>query len=125
VQWCYKSNEKNRFFLLPLSKGFLNAIPNFGPLIALIPAVLIALMQSPEMALIIVCVYTFIQIIQSAIVQPIIQYKMINIPPALTIVAQLGMGLFAGLWGVLLAVPVLVISMVVVEELYLKRRAKE
>jgi predicted PurR-regulated permease PerM len=107
---------------LALIAGFLNFIPNFGPLIALIPAVLISLLQGPGTALIIVCMYTLIQIIQSAIEQPLIQKKMINIPPALTIIGQVGMGLLAGFWGVLLATPVITILMVLIEELYLREQ---
>jgi predicted PurR-regulated permease PerM len=48
---------------------------------------------------------------------------MINIPPALTIIGQIGMGLLAGFWGVLLAVPVIAILIILVKELYFKQRA--
>ena len=103
---------------LALIAGLLNFIPNFGPLIALIPAGLLGLMQGPTTAIIVVCMYTFIQIIQSAVLQPLIQKKMIDIPPALTILGQVAFGLLAGFWGVLLAVPVVAILMTIVNKLY-------
>jgi predicted PurR-regulated permease PerM len=103
---------------LALIAGLMNFIPNFGPLIALIPAVLIALMQGPATALIIFGMYTFIQIFQSAVTQPLVQKKMINIPPALTIIGQVALGALVGFWGVLLATPFVAILMVVIEELY-------
>lgn len=107
---------------LALTAGLLNFIPNFGPIIALVPAGLLALMQGPTTAIIVVCMYTFIQIIQSAVTQPLIQQKMVNIPPALTIISQVAFGLIAGFWGVLLATPMIAILMTVVNELYVKEQ---
>ncbi len=107
---------------LALIAGLLNFIPNFGPIIALIPAVLIALMQGTTTAIIIVGMYTFIQIIQTAVTQPLIQKKMVNIPPALTVFGQVALGLLGGFWGVLLAVPVVAILMTVINKLYIKQQ---
>lgn len=108
---------------LALIAGLLNFIPNFGPLIALIPAVLIALMHSPTTAIIVAAMYTFIQILQTSITQPIIQKKMVNIPPALTVIGQVGLGILVGFWGVLLAVPVVVILMTIVNKLYIEKQS--
>lgn len=105
---------------LALIAGLLNFIPNFGPLIALIPAVLLALMQGTNMVILVVVLYTVIQILQSAVTQPLIQQKMVKVPPAMIIFAQVVMGMLAGFWGVLLATPVVVIIMEVVNELYVK-----
>ena len=107
---------------LAMIAGLLNFIPNFGPIIALIPAALLALMQGPTTALIIIGMYTLIQVIQSAVEQPLVQKKMVNIPPALIIFGQVAMGVLAGFWGVLLATPVIVILMILVNELYIKRQ---
>ncbi len=107
---------------LSLIAGLLNFIPNFGPLIALIPAVLIGLSQGTTTALIIAGMYTFIQIIQSAVTQPLVQKKMINIPPALIIISQVAMGALAGFWGVLLATPFIAILIILVQELYLDKQ---
>lgn len=110
---------------LALIAGLLNIIPNFGPIIALIPAVLLALSQGTSSVIIIICMYTFVQILQSGVEQPLIQQKMVNIPPALTIFGQLAFGLLAGFWGVLLCVPILVIIMTIVNELYVKEQDKK
>jgi predicted PurR-regulated permease PerM len=48
---------------------------------------------------------------------------MINIPPALTVFGQVALGMLAGFWGVLLAVPVVVIFMTVIQKLYLKKES--
>ncbi|KIA83636.1 hypothetical protein OA84_09105 [Kaistella solincola] len=110
---------------LALIAGLLNFIPNFGPLIALVPAVLLGLMQGPNTALLVLGLYTFIQIVQSTVTQPLIQKKMVSVPPALLIFGQVAMGLIAGFWGVLLATPVVAIIMTVVNKLYVEKQQAE
>jgi predicted PurR-regulated permease PerM len=105
---------------LALLAGLLNFIPNFGPIIALIPAVLLAFTEGTNTVIIIICMYTGIQIIQSAIEQPLVQKKMINIPPALTIMGQVALGTLGGFWGVLLATPLVAVVMTIVNDLYVK-----
>jgi AI-2E family transporter len=68
-------------------------------------------------------VYTGIQIVQNGVEQPIIQQKTVNIPPALVVVGQIAMGSLAGFWGVLLATPVILIIMTLINELYVKKQA--
>lgn len=108
---------------LALIAGILNLIPNFGPIIALIPAVLLALTKGTTTVIIIICIYTFIQIIQSAVTQPLIQKKMISIPPALVIMGQVAMGTLGGFWGVLLAAPIVASIMLLVNKLYVEKQS--
>lgn len=109
-------------FTLALIAGLLNFIPNFGPIIAVIPAALLALMQGPTTALLVFGMYTFIQVIQSAVTQPLIQKKMISMPPVLTVVSQVALGALSGFWGVLLATPLVAIGMKLTQELYVKKQ---
>lgn len=105
-----------------LVAGLLNFIPNFGPLIALIPAALLGLMQGPNTALLVVGLFTLIQIIQSTVTQPLIQKKMVSVPPALLVFGQVAMGVIAGFWGVLLATPLVAIVMTLVNRLYVEKQ---
>lgn len=109
--------------VLALIAGLLNFIPNFGPIIALVPAMLIALSLGTNTVLLVVGLYTLIQVIQSAVTQPLIQKKMVSIPPALIIFGQVAMGILGGFWGVLLATPVIVIIMILVNKLYVEKQA--
>ncbi len=109
-------------FALALIAGLLNFIPNFGPLIAMIPAVLVALMQGVNSALIVAGLYIFIQMIESNLITPQIQKKMISMPPALIIIAQLFMGVLTGGLGLILATPLTAILMVVIQETYVKKQ---
>ncbi len=105
---------------LALMAGLLNFIPNFGPLIAMIPAVLVALMQGPATAGIVAGIYVLVQVVESNFITPLVQQKLVSIPPALIIIAQLLMGALTGGWGLLLATPVLIIVIIVIQTLYVQ-----
>lgn len=113
------------WLVLALFAGLISFIPNFGPLIALIPATLVGLLESPQMALMIVGLYVLIQFIESNFITTTIQKKMINMPPALILISQLIMGSISGGWGLLLATPITVVIMVLVKELYLTDEEEE
>lgn len=109
------------WFVLALFAGLLSFVPNFGPIIALIPAVLMGFMESPTKALLVVGVYVLVQVLESNLITPKIQQKLISVPPAMIIIGQLIMGVLTGGWGLVLATPLLVIVMVLVQELYMKQ----
>lgn len=109
---------------LAIIAGLLNFIPNFGPLLAMIPAVLVALMISPATALIVAGAYIIIQMVESNLITPMVQKKLVNIPPALIIIAQLLVAPLTGGWGLLLATPLVLIIRTVVQELYIREQEK-
>lgn len=110
---------------LALIAGILNFIPNFGPLIAMVPAVLVALMQGPAVAGFVAGLYIVVQVVESNFITPMVQKKLINIPPALIIIAQLLIGTLTGGWGIILATPLMIIVMILAQELYVKKIDKE
>ncbi|WP_374950841.1 AI-2E family transporter [Mucilaginibacter sp.] len=107
--------------VLALITGILKLIPNFGSLAAMIPGVLLALTVSVNTAIATAILYMVSQTVVSNIVTPLIQKKMINTPPALTIISQVIMGTLCGALGVILAVPLLAILIILVDELYVKK----
>jgi predicted PurR-regulated permease PerM len=106
---------------LALIAGILNFIPNFGSLISMFPAILIALTQGINKAIIVTVVYLLIQIFQGNLIAPSIHQKLIKMPAAIVIIAQLFIGLFSGVWGLILATPIVAILIVVIQETYVKR----
>jgi predicted PurR-regulated permease PerM len=108
--------------VLGLIAGLLDIIPNFGPVIAMVPGVLLGLMISPQMAVIVALIYVACQTIVGSIFMPLIQKRMINIPPAITMISQLVMGVICGLMGIILAVPILLLLNILVDELYIKNK---
>ncbi|MES2809519.1 MAG: AI-2E family transporter [Bacteroidota bacterium] len=109
--------------ILALITGLLEMVPSIGSLIAMIPGVLLAFTVSTNMAILVAIIYITSQTIVANIVTPLIQKKMINLPPALTLISQLIMGTVSGALGVILAVPLLAIVIILVDELYVKKIA--
>lgn len=105
---------------LALIAGLLNFIPNFGPILASIPAVLIALSISPTTAALVAGLYLVVQLLESGIINPLAQKKLVKIPPALIIISQLFVGAMTGIWGVILATPIVLMILIIVRELYVK-----
>lgn len=106
---------------LALIAGILNFIPNFGPLLSMFPAILIALTISVDKAIVVTIVYLLLQIIEGNVITPSIQQKLINMPAALIIIAQLFMGIVSGGFGLVLATPLVAILIVVIQETYVKK----
>lgn len=107
--------------VLALLAGAMVFIPNFGPLISAIPALLLALMQGPQTVLWVAILYVAVQIVDNTMTTPIIQRHAVSIPPALMMVAQVAMGVLAGGLGVIVAVPLTALALVLVRRIYVDR----
>ncbi|MGB3146079.1 MAG: AI-2E family transporter [Maribacter sp.] len=105
---------------LAIFAGLISFIPNFGPLIALLPAFLLAFTESPTTALYVVLLYIGIQAIESNLLTPMIQKNMISFPTAMILIAQIVLGLFTGILGVILAVPLVAMIIVLVKMAYIE-----
>lgn len=106
--------------LLGVFAGLMEFIPNIGPFIAGLPAVLLALTVDPTKALYVVGLFVVVQSLESYVLTPLVQKHVIDLPPILTITAQLIMGLLAGFMGLLLAMPLIAVLMVLVKMLYIE-----
>lgn len=113
------------WLVLALIAGLLNFIPNFGPLIAMLPAVLVGLLQGTDTALYIAGLYLLVQLLESNFITPTVQQKLVSIPPALILIAQLIISPLTGGWGLVLATPLMLIVMLLVQDLYIKPRDKK
>lgn len=107
-------------FTLGLLAGLLAFIPNLGPVISLLPALLIALLQGPWMVLWVAVLYLSVQTVETYVVTPIIQRRAVSLPPALTLVAQVLLSVLFGFMGLLLATPLTAATLVLVKILYLR-----
>lgn len=105
---------------LGLIAGLLSFIPNFGPIISALPALLLAFINSPVTVLYVLGLYVGVQLIESNLVTPFIERKTVELPPALTIVFQLIFGVMLGALGLVLATPLLAVVMVAVQMVYLE-----
>ena len=105
---------------LGLLAGLLNFIPNFGPVMAAIPAVLIGLLQSPQQALYVALLYLAVQMVDGYVLTPLVERRSVELPPVLTITAQLLLGSAFGLIGVMLATPFTAAAVILVKMLYVE-----
>lgn len=103
--------------ILSVLNAFFNIIPYFGPIFGAIPAIAIALIQSPEKALwTAVCLYV-LQQIEGNILSPKVTADSISMHPLVVILLLIIGGEIAGFIGMVLAVPLGVIIKVMYEDL--------
>lgn len=103
---------------LGLLAGLLEIIPNFGPITAAIPALLIAATQGSvvEVALL----YGGVQLLESYVILPWVQKKAVRLPPALLLTSQVVLAAIFGFVGLLVAAPLTVVGLVLGRELWVK-----
>ncbi len=105
---------------LAVIAGLLDVIPMVGPVIAGVPAVLLAFTVSPVTALWTVGLYLLIQQLQGNVLQPMIQKRAVDVPPAVLLFAVFGAGLLFGALGVLLAAPLTIVIYLFVQRIYVR-----
>jgi len=105
---------------LALLAAALDFIPNIGPVASAVPAMLLALLQSPMHAFWVGVLYLGIQVLESYILAPLVQRKAVSLPPALLIGDQVLLGVTLGLPGLILATPLTVMILVLTKKLYVE-----
>ncbi|MDF9800471.1 putative PurR-regulated permease PerM [Catalinimonas alkaloidigena] len=106
--------------ILGIIAGILAFVPNFGPLIALLLGVMVAAPLGMHKMLLTAVVYIVAQIVESNFLTPMIQRHQVSLPMAMVLVAQLVLGVFAGILGLVLATPLFALVMVTVKMLYVE-----
>ena len=106
-------------FTLGLLAGVLEFIPFAGPIIAAVPAVLLALAVSPELTLWVVLLYVLVQQFEGNLLTPLVQQYAVDLPGAVLLFSLIGFGSLFGTLGIILAAPLAVVSMVLVKRLYI------
>ena len=100
--------------------GLLEFIPTVGPILSAIPAVAMGFIDSPQKAAYVAIAYMGIQFLENHILIPMLMQGGIDLPPALTILAQALATLVFGFLGLMVAVPLMAASMVAVKMLYVE-----
>ncbi len=106
---------------LGILAGLLEFIPYFGPIVSTVPPALLALGGDPINALWVVLAYFAIQQVQGFLLKPLVEGGFTSLNPAVVVAAVSVAGAAFGFLGVLLAVPVAVVTKVLVEELWFRR----
>jgi len=100
--------------ILSLVAAVTNIIPYFGPFIGGAPAAIVAFLIEPRMAIYVILIMFVVQQIDSNLISPYIMGKSLNIHPLTIILLLLFAGNFAGVLGMILAVPTYAIAKVII-----------
>lgn len=92
--------------VLALMAGVLELIPYLGPIIAAVPAVILAFFQAPFLGLLVLILYLVIQQMENQVIVPLVMRKAVGLHPIIIIIAMLIGAKLAGIIGIILAVPV-------------------
>lgn len=100
--------------------GVCEFIPYVGPIIAAVPAVLVAFAISPNKAVEVLGLYVAVHLFEGELLVPLIQRWAVSLPPAVGIVAVVVFGWLFGLPGIIFATPMTVALLSLVDTLYVR-----
>lgn len=104
--------------VLALLNGLFELIPIIGPWLGAVPAVIVTLAVAPEKIGFVILFYVLLQQVENTLLVPKIQGDAVDINPAILIMALLIAGEVAGVWGLLIVVPLTAVVRDVVAYLY-------
>ena len=104
-------------WLLGVITGAANVIPYFGPIMGAIPAVLVALMHSPQRAIFTILVVLIVQQLDNGVIGPKVMGDSVGLHPVLIIFGLLLANQFFGILGMVLAIPLLAVLKVFVKHI--------
>lgn len=105
---------------LGLIAGIGEFIPYLGPILAAIPAILVALTKSPELTLWTLIAYLIIHQIEGQVIAPLVQHRMVSIPPAVMLLGIAALTYLFGMVAIVFAAPIAVVIFAAVNLLYVR-----
>ncbi len=105
--------------------GLLEFVPLIGPIVAAVPAVLVALGQDATLAIWVVGLYFILQQLEGILIVPLVQERTVDLPPVVTIFAIIAFGALFGILGLLLATPLAVVCLVLIKKLWVRETLHE
>jgi len=100
--------------------GLFSFVPNFGPIVSLLPILAVVLLNDPARLVETIAVYYALQLLLNQLLAPLLVGQEINIPPVVILLAQIIAGVFFGFLGLMLSIPLAVIVSVIVREVYIR-----
>ena len=107
-------------FALGIIAACLEVVPYVGPIVSAIPGLLLAVAVAPETAGWALAVYVGVQQLEGNLIQPLVQKKVVMLPPAVTLFGMVAAGLLFGFVGILFAAPGAVVAYVLLKRLYVR-----
>jgi predicted PurR-regulated permease PerM len=106
--------------ILAVVAALFGFVPILGPIIAAVPALLLAIGEGWTMVAWVAALYLGVQMIEGNVITPLVQSRAINLPPGLILLAQLLMLTLFGLLGLAMAAPLAAVLLVLVHRLYVQ-----
>ncbi|MES2288990.1 MAG: AI-2E family transporter [Pseudomonadota bacterium] len=103
-----------------LVAGLCEFVPYFGVLVVAIPAIVLGFADSTTTGIWTIVMLIIVHQVQGNLVLPLLQSRMVELPPVLTIFSLVAAGVLLGPLGVILATPLTVVAMVVVKAVYVQ-----
>jgi len=100
--------------------ALLSVIPYFGAFVSALPPVLFAFTDSPGKALLVLGIFMLVQQVEGNLVIPLVMARTVTLHPAVIAVGVLIVGQLFGFVGLVVAVPILSLIVILVEELWVK-----
>jgi predicted PurR-regulated permease PerM len=100
--------------------ALLVVVPYFGAIAGAIPPTLFALTDSPGKALVVLGVYVLVQQIESNVTIPVVMAQRVKLHPAVVAIGVVVVGQLFGFIGLFVAVPILSLVVIAVEEFWVK-----
>ena len=100
--------------------ALLVVVPYFGAIAGAIPPVLFALTDSPGKALLVLGVYVLVQQLESNVTMPVIMSQRVRLHPAMIAIGVVVVGQLFGFVGLFVAVPILSLITICVQEFWVK-----
>jgi len=100
--------------------GLFEFIPTLGPMLALLPALVLSLTEGTSTALWVLGLYFVVETLESYLITPLVQQRVVHLPPVVTIAGQIFFTWTLGAMGLLIAVPLIAVILVCVQMLYVE-----
>lgn len=112
-------------YALGFLAGLLEFIPTVGPIMGAVPAIIMGFTDSPSLAFKVMLAYWAIQFIENNLLIPALMRGELDLPPAITLVAQALMTILFGFIGLMVAVPLTAAVLVPLRMLTERENARE
>jgi predicted PurR-regulated permease PerM len=104
--------------------ALLTVIPNYGSVISAVPPIIFGLSQSFHEGVLVAVVYVVVNQIEGNIALPLIMGRQVSMHPAVVAIGVLLAGAVFGALGLLLSVPLISLTLIVVDEFWVKPQAR-
>ena len=102
---------------LAVLAGLLEAVPLVGPVLAVVPAILVALPLGLSMVLLVIGLAVVLQLIENNVLIPRIMHHAVGVSALVGMLAVLAFGTLYGLLGVLIAIPMTAVVQVLLDSM--------